>query len=367
MEITVPFASYKYMRLFAVFAGIIGIIQSLLWIGMSITAILGYYCSIDFIGTEANYGTILILTLYQLYIKGDCTPSGFPQIDFTAIESLDLLTPSTFNIWMYVILSLSFVWLLSSFTLVINVKKSNLRYANVFLYIWCLITFVIAMIDLVLFILFVIDYETILSHSYSESLNFAVSTSSILLSAQNVSGIMFSVALRGYILWLINLILSLYLFTQTFKIYDYNKLEASGANVSGGQVNQGFKSEEIQQHSVFRNEPIKAYDIQQANHPWYNYLTTDIPRARPPTLIRSTSANGLEENFQRRMTSAAVLENTNKTTTGNEVVLRNKNNNLSVPNRSSNINNIGYVQTPAPTFEAKPQLRGGILRNSRYQ
>jgi hypothetical protein len=98
-----------------------------------------------------------------------------------------------------------------------------------------------------------------------ESLNFAVATSSILLSAQNVAGIMYSVALRGYALWLINLALSLYLFTQTFKIYDYVKLEGNApiATAQRGHVNNAFKSEDIQQHSIFKNQPIKAYDIQQ--------------------------------------------------------------------------------------------------------
>jgi hypothetical protein len=114
---------------------------------MTVLAILGYFCYIDFSGTSANYGTVLQLTLYHMYIQGeckfdrnfcvvanpilisinnfllktgDCTPSGFPQIEFTAIESLDLLTPSTLNIWMYVVLSLSVVWLLSSCTLIIS-------------------------------------------------------------------------------------------------------------------------------------------------------------------------------------------------------------------------------------------------------
>jgi hypothetical protein len=231
-----------------------------------------------------------VLIGFHTNSAGDCELSSFPDVDFTAIQTLDLVSPSTLNIWMYVILSLSFVWLLSSFTLIISklslciptlsqsiisallcphflvdVKKSNLRYANGFLYVWCLITFVIAIVDLVLFILFVIDYETILSHSLSASLNFAVATSSILLSAQNAAGIMYSVALRGYALWLINLVLSLYLFTQTFKVYDYNKLASSGGGIAAtsGHVNSGFKSDDIQQHSIFKNQPIKAYDIQQ--------------------------------------------------------------------------------------------------------
>jgi hypothetical protein len=54
-----------------------------LWLGMSITAILGYYCFIDFDGTQANYGTILQLTIYHMYIQGELTVIYFLKILFT--------------------------------------------------------------------------------------------------------------------------------------------------------------------------------------------------------------------------------------------------------------------------------------------
>jgi len=76
-------------------------------------------------------------------------------------------------------------------------------------------------------------------------------------------------------------------------------------------------------------------------------------------MMRSSSVNGLEESFQKRMNTVD-----SKVATPTDVVLRNVN---SVPNRNSNANNLGYVQNPAPAFEGKPQLRSGILRNSRYQ
>ena len=116
-----------------------------------------------------------------------------------------------------------------------------------------------------------------MQESYNVSLNFAVSTSSILLSAQNTSGMLVknrkiiifssepikknyfkaSLALRGYLLWFINLTLVIYFFTQTFKVYDYNK--TSGISKSG-QMNKGFKSDnEFGGHSIFNNQPIQAY------------------------------------------------------------------------------------------------------------
>lgn len=143
-----------------------------------------------------------------------------------------------------------------------DVKKSHLKYANVFIYFWVFITLVVSVIDLVLFILFALDYDTIFSHSFSIDLDFSPSSSSVLITAQNSAGIMMSLALRGYVLWLINLLLALYLFTQTFKVYDYNKLVKSGRVVqtSSGQVNNAFSLNEAFNQSVYKNQPIQAFE-----------------------------------------------------------------------------------------------------------
>lgn len=117
------------------------------------------------------------------------------------------------------------------------------------------------MIDLVLFIFFIIDYDTIMKRSYENSLNFVPETLSILITAQNTAGMMASLSLRGYLLWFINLTLTVFLFTQTFKVYDYNKLKSVGHKPSG-QVNSAFKNDELQGHSIFQNEPINAYETQ---------------------------------------------------------------------------------------------------------
>ena len=106
----------------------------------------------------------------------------------------------------------------------LDVKKANIRFVNVFLYVWITLTLAITMMDLALFILFTLDYDTVLKHSLTISLNFAAITQAVLITAQNASGMMMSIALRGYILWIINFCLAIYLFTQTFKISDHNRM-----------------------------------------------------------------------------------------------------------------------------------------------
>lgn len=113
------------------------------------------------------------------------------------------------------------------------------------------------MIDLVLFVLFIVDYNTIMQRAYTTSLNFSPVTNSVLIAAQNTAGMMASLAMRGYLLWFINLVLTIYLFTQTFKIFDYNHTtEAVNKN---GQTNGAFQNDEFQGHSIFKNQPISAY------------------------------------------------------------------------------------------------------------
>lgn len=52
----------------------------------------------------------------------------------------------------------------------------------------------------------------------------------LIVSAKTAAGIMMSIALRGYTIWIMNIVLCIYFFTQTFKISDYNRIKASIAN-----------------------------------------------------------------------------------------------------------------------------------------
>lgn len=44
--------------------------QALAWLGMSIVAILSYYCYIDFINIGANFGSVLQVTIFHMYFRG---------------------------------------------------------------------------------------------------------------------------------------------------------------------------------------------------------------------------------------------------------------------------------------------------------
>jgi hypothetical protein len=134
-----------------------------------------------------------------------------------------------------------------------------MSYLNVFIFLWAFITFAISMVDMVMFILFIIDYETIVTHSFNISLNFSPVTNIVLLTGQNTAGMMASLSMKGYLLWFVNLCMTIYLFTQTFKVYDYNRTKLRTTN---GQVNDAYTNDELQGHSIFKNQPIQAFDTQ---------------------------------------------------------------------------------------------------------
>lgn len=59
----------------------------------------------------------------------------------------------------------------------------------------------------------------------------------VLLAAQGAAGIMMGVAFRGFLLWLLNVVLVCYFFTQTLRISDFNRRQATGFV---GADNNGF-------------------------------------------------------------------------------------------------------------------------------
>lgn len=92
--------------------------QATAWLGMSISALVSYNCHYDFAGTAANFGTILRLTLFHMYFRGDCSVHNFPTIDFSALNTLNLMTPSNVYIWMWIVAVLSLLWFVTSIVLI---------------------------------------------------------------------------------------------------------------------------------------------------------------------------------------------------------------------------------------------------------
>ncbi|XP_059614453.1 uncharacterized protein LOC132260398 [Phlebotomus argentipes] len=249
------YSSFKYLRPVVIFAGVIGMLQALLWIAFAIVGLTAYYCHMSFENVWPSMGSLLELTFFHVYFRGPCDLPHFPAIDFGVVDGLPLLEPIDVHAMAWTYLIISFFWLISSLTIIITCKEEYIRYANIFLYIWIFLTLAISIVDMALGILFGLDYGTIMDHAYTIDFVGATINHAILLAAQASAGVLMGVAFRGFLLWLINVFLALYLFTHTFKISDHNRMKAGVDNVT-------FASEP---HSLNKHEkPIDAYGFSNA-------------------------------------------------------------------------------------------------------
>jgi len=107
------YESYAFLRPIVIFAGAIGIFQSLAWISLTITGLVAHYCNLDFAGFVASFGTITELTLFRLYFHGDCLQLDLPFVDFSPLDGLNLQTPGGVHAWMWVYLVVSIFWLIA--------------------------------------------------------------------------------------------------------------------------------------------------------------------------------------------------------------------------------------------------------------
>lgn len=69
-----------------------------------------------------------------MYFRGDCTPPGLPNVNFDVLSEFDSLSPSTVNIWMWVVASLSLLWLFASVALLTseNFIQNSLQLSNIY-------------------------------------------------------------------------------------------------------------------------------------------------------------------------------------------------------------------------------------------
>lgn len=102
---------------------------------------------------------------------------------------------------------------------ILEVATNRLVLLNTILLIWVLITLAISAMDLGLGVLFGLDYGEILAVART-ALYFDDSpeVASVLLAGMTSSISMMIIALRGFVLWIINVALLSYFFVQTFII-----------------------------------------------------------------------------------------------------------------------------------------------------
>lgn len=146
--------------------------------------------SLLFLSTKKSFNNffIFLLSIYVWWLSiGPCSQSGMPNIDYAMINKLNLIKPMQIHICMWIYCGISFLWLISSITLLtskhkfmqipnlgtllnqqsiqiilfVGVRYVNLRNANYFLSIWIFLTVTLSILDLGLGVAFGVDYDTL--------------------------------------------------------------------------------------------------------------------------------------------------------------------------------------------------------------
>ncbi|KAJ6642469.1 hypothetical protein Bhyg_07420 [Pseudolycoriella hygida] len=338
------YESYAFLRPLVIFAGAIGIFQSLAWISLSIVGLVAYYCNLDFVGMVPSYGTITEITLFRLYFNGPCYQPGLPIVDMSVLNNLNLMTPGGVHAWMWVYLFVSVFWAISSITLITVVTHRYIKIANIFLYIWIFITVALSLMDLAFGILFALDYNDIMFLAHQTPTT-DVAGQFVLISAQTASGAMLTIAFRGFILWIINVSLAIYLFAQTFNIFDYNKFQPAEPI---GTTNRAFVKDE-------KSHPIDAFGNRNQPNLWL-----------APSADQRRTGTALYEDRKRHYENQPLPNNRPANSTfyppprsrDDEIELRRDNNNARLVRELSHRNSRPAVRdepgVPAPDYS--PQM-----------
>jgi len=95
--------------------------QSIIWMGLTITAICAYNCVL-YITNDLTYGSMVKTVFFDVYFKGSCkmNPSDYQNYDQTILNTVTtVFDPTQILIWNSVYLGVSVCWLIVSVVLLL--------------------------------------------------------------------------------------------------------------------------------------------------------------------------------------------------------------------------------------------------------
>ncbi|KAJ8919887.1 hypothetical protein NQ315_006416 [Exocentrus adspersus] len=183
-------------------AGVLGLLQGLAWAAMSLAAIILHNWSPALTAdSDVAYTRLLELLIYYRFIYDQTTSSGF------------VVRPFDFTIFMWVYFIASIGWIALSIDQLTAIHHGKTR-QKLMIYVWGVVTLITSLIDLVFACLLARDYANCTEES-SESIHQCYLT----------TGIVMTVAARGFTLWLVNIILSFTMLYIASHIEEADKLE----------------------------------------------------------------------------------------------------------------------------------------------
>ncbi|XP_020815922.1 uncharacterized protein LOC110189973 [Drosophila serrata] len=264
-----PVPSIKHfgsLRTAVLWAGILGVVQACIWIGLTITAICAYSCVL-YITNDFTYGSMVKAVFFYVYFKGGCrmSPNDFQQFDYTYLDSVETVFDSNqLLIWNCVYLGVSVCWLSVSIVLIFSVRKDNTKSTLIAIYTWAFFVAAICCMDVASGVIFGVDYGRFNDEALKQNANTLnagpVDPMAATLIAGAVSAIsMMIISFKGFVLWLINLGLLIYLLVRATRI-------ATDKDGPDTLYNPRKDSNDI----LTTRPPIRAYEEEKVEIQAYN-------------------------------------------------------------------------------------------------
>ncbi|XP_043648808.1 uncharacterized protein LOC122617150 [Drosophila teissieri] len=223
-----PAAKIKHfgsLRRAAVWAGILGVAQSIIWMGLTITAICAFNCVL-YITNELTYGSMVKTVFFDVYFKGGCkmNPSDYQNYDQTILNTVTtVFDPTQILIWNSVYLGVSVCWLIVSVVLLLWVRKDNPKQTVTAIYIWAFFVAAICCMDVASGVIFGVDYgrfhkEALRYNANSINAGVIYPLAATLIAGGVAAISMMIISFKGFVLWFINFGLLVYLVVRAIRI-----------------------------------------------------------------------------------------------------------------------------------------------------
>ncbi|XP_050311840.1 uncharacterized protein LOC126747329 isoform X2 [Anthonomus grandis grandis] len=311
------------MRPLVQVAGVLGIIQGFVWTLLSIAAILFYYMDL-----APSTGKEISHKIYTEYFH-----------DSTGSKNGFIINPNSLSYCSYVYLILSFGWFLISCLLYWGVvkKSSNEQFYDYSILGWTIAASLVSILDLIMLALFAHDYNK-------------VSTSDTILLV--VVGIMMTLAARGFVLWVINVLFAVILGMHYYR--RYNELAPTSSQSAIDAYSDPLPW--LQGPAAFDDPHPKTYD-----NKGYQPDREEAPiRSNPPSIhqfpVTGINRDSARNNYVNPRSN--LSQEPPPKIIKRPVLNHNNNNDSSWIHRNANYNN-NYVSP------LRPQPEPGLLRTAK--
>ncbi|XP_017095920.2 uncharacterized protein [Drosophila bipectinata] len=258
--------NFGSLKTAVLWAGILGVAQSITWMGLTITAILAYNC-ILYITDTLSFGSMVKTVFFDVYFKGDCKMKvgSYQNYDTTILDSVQtVFDPQQLLIWDCVYLGVSVCWLIVSCVLLVWVRKDNVKSTLAAIYTWAFFVAAICCMDVASGVIFGVDYGRFNAAALKENANSIndgpVEPLASTLMAGAVSAIsMMIISFKGFVLWLINVGMLVYLLIRATRI---------AADKDG--VDTLFNPRKDSNDMLTTRPPIRAYEEEKVEIQAYN-------------------------------------------------------------------------------------------------